>query len=254
MSTPQEPVIIVDNISKAFPLMGRQISLRHEAVSMVKRLVRGKRGAADNRFYALKDISFTVNEGESLAIVGRNGSGKSTLLRVMARIMRPTTGYTEVRGHFTALIGLGAGFIPTMTGRENIFLNAAIHGVPPDDIEARMEDIIAFADIGEFIDQPVKNYSSGMNARLGFSVAIHILPEIIFLDEVLAVGDAAFKKKCMDRIMSLRQERKTIVFVSHAESAVRRLCDRAIWLHHGEMLMDDTVPIVLKAYKAHFEA
>lgn len=249
-----EPIIHVDNISKVFHLAPRQISMRHEARHVLARWLRSAppQPAVDNTFYALRDVSFTVSQGESVALVGRNGSGKTTLLRIMTRIMRPTTGRVTVSGRYTALIGLGAGFIPTMTGRENIYLNAAIHGLKPAQTDSIIKDIIAFADLGAFIDMPVKDYSSGMGARLGFSVAVHILPEIIFLDEVLAVGDATFQDKCIERILSMRDEGRTIVFVSHSPSAVRLVCKRAIWLDNGSIIMDGKVDEVLNAYQRKY--
>lgn len=247
------PIIRVESVSKVFARQHKQISLRHEAGAALRQLLR-RAGTAPQQepFYALRDVSFEICAGESVALIGRNGSGKSTLLRVMARIMRPTSGRVTVEGRFTALIGLGAGFIPTMTGRENVYLNAAIHGVPPQETDAIIEDIIAFADIGDFIDSPVKDYSSGMNSRLGFSVAVHILPEIIFLDEVLAVGDAIFQEKCVQRIMQMKQEGKTIIFVSHSAQAVRNLCERALWLDRGILRMDDTAENVLAAYEKSY--
>ncbi len=247
------PVIRVENVTKVFSRQRKQISLRHEAGAALRQLLRRSGAASQHEpFYALRDISFEVDAGESVALIGRNGSGKSTLLRVMARIMRPTSGRVTVEGRFTALIGLGAGFIPTMTGRENVYLNAAIHGVPPQETDAIIEDIIAFADLGDFMDSPVKDYSSGMNARLGFSVAVHILPEIIFLDEVLAVGDASFQNKCIQRIQTMKEEGKTIIFVSHSANAVRTLCERALWLDRGRLRMDDSAESVLTAYEESY--
>ena len=166
--------------------------------------------------------------------------------------MRPTSGLAETKGRYVALFGLGAGFISTMTGRENIYLNAAMHGVAPDEIEKRIDDIIDFAELGIFIDQPIKDYSSGMNARLGFSIAIHILPDMIFLDEVLSVGDTAFQSKCMDYIMQLKQDKKTIIFVSHSSSSIKALCDRSLWLDGGELVMDGPTDDVLAAYDQRF--
>jgi lipopolysaccharide transport system ATP-binding protein len=249
------PIIQVEDVSKTFPLRVRQISLRQEAGAVMKKWLNRKQPPGPvETFYALKNVSFTVHRGETIAIIGRNGSGKSTLLRVITRIMRPTSGYASVEGRFAALIGLGAGFIPTMTGRENIYLNAAMHGIKKREIEARLESIIEFADLGVFIDQLIKDYSTGMIARLGFSIAIHILPDTIFLDEVLSVGDAAFQEKCMDRIFQLKEERKTIVFVSHSASAIRLLCERALWLDQGKLVMDGPTNEVLNAYEARFLA
>ena len=247
-----EPVIEVNHVSKIFHRQMKQISLRQEARSFITGLL--NRGAAEQAqpFYALRDVSFTVQRGESVALVGRNGSGKTTLIRLMTRIMRPTTGQITVRGRYSAIIGLGAGFLPYMTGRENIYLNAAFYGVTPRETDERLDEIIAFADIGDFIDAPVKDYSSGMSSRLGFSVAVHILPEIIFLDEVLAVGDAAFQEKCIARILSMKAQGKTIIFVSHSVGSVRLLCERALWIDRGQVLMDDRTEVVVEAYRARY--
>jgi lipopolysaccharide transport system ATP-binding protein len=247
-----QPIIRVENVSKIFTLNRKQVSLRHEATTLVKQMLSRRHDPDTNRFYALRDINFEIYPGETVAIIGRNGSGKSTLLRVMTNILRPTTGSVHIVGRYVALISLGTGFIPTLTGRENIYLNAAMYGLKRAEIDALVDDIIAFADIGAFIDVPVKDYSSGMNARLGFSVAAHILPDIIMLDEVLSVGDAAFVKKCLTHIDKLRSEGRTIIFISHSESAVRNLCERAIWLDGGEMRMDDDTETVLEAYEAHY--
>ncbi len=214
-------VVIVEDVCKIFSLHIKQLSLRHEAGTAARRWLKRKpQQSTVNHFYALKNVTFSINQGESVAIIGRNGAGKSTLLRIISRIMRPTSGLAETKGRYVALFGLGAGFISTMTGRENIYLNAAMHGVAPDEIEKRIDDIIDFAELGIFIDQPIKDYSSGMNARLGFSIAIHILPDMIFLDEVLSVGDTAFQSKCMDYIMQLKQDKKTIIFVSHSSNSI----------------------------------
>ncbi|MBZ0296777.1 MAG: ABC transporter ATP-binding protein [Anaerolineae bacterium] len=248
-----EPAIEVHNVSKVFRKHLKQISLRQEARSLIGGLLRPNSDSRQEEpFYALRDVSFTVQRGEAVALVGRNGSGKTTLIRLMTRIMRPTAGLITVRGRYSALIGLGAGFLPTMTGRENIYLNAAIHGVPPQQTDTLLEKIIAFADIGDFIDIPVKDYSSGMGARLGFSVAIHILPETIFLDEVLAVGDAAFQAKCLERILEMKNSGKTIIFVSHSAGAVTMLCERAIWLDKGRVEMDSDSETVIEAYSERY--
>jgi ABC-type polysaccharide/polyol phosphate transport system ATPase subunit len=251
----ESTIICVENVSKRFPLHQKQISLRHEAVSLLKRWGRRQSPLAGvDSFYALKDVTFSINRGEAVAIIGRNGAGKSTLLRIISRIMRPTSGICWVKGRYVALFGLGVGFIPTMTGRDNIHLNAAMHGISPWEIEKRIDAIIDFSELGAFVEQPVKDYSSGMNARLGFSIAIHILPDIIFLDEVLAVGDAAFQKKCMQRIEKFKADKKTILYVSHSEQSIRRLCERALWLDEGRLVMDGPVNNVLQAYNARFSA
>jgi len=248
-SEPGKPVIIVDHVWKAFRPQTHQVSLRHEAMKLVKQPFRRQQAEGHQLFWALRDVAFTICPGESVALVGRNGSGKTTLLRVLSGITRPTQGSVHVDGRFATLIGLGAGFNFERTGRENIYLNAAIQGVPPRQVAAFLDQIIAFAELGEFIDAPVKRYSSGMVTRLGFSIAAHILPDIIFIDEVLAVGDAAFQEKCMDRILEMKREGRTILFVSHAASTVRLLCERAVWLHHGELQIDGPADEVLERYE-----
>jgi ABC-type polysaccharide/polyol phosphate transport system ATPase subunit len=244
------PVIVVDKLYKRYTRVEAQTSLRHEALILIRRLVQRRDDYKATQFYALKDINFTVQKGESVGIVGRNGSGKTTLLRVLAGIARPTSGTAHVTGRLTALLGLGAGFLRDLSGRKNIYLNAAIYGMPPHEVDQIIEQIIDFSEIRDFIDTPIKHYSSGMNARLAFSVAVHILPEIIFLDEVLAVGDAAFQKKCIDHIHKLKAEGRTILFVSHDTASVAALCSRAIWLHYGKVIMDGPSADVLPHYAA----
>jgi ABC-type polysaccharide/polyol phosphate transport system ATPase subunit len=199
-------------------------------------------------FYALEDVTFEVNAGETLGIVGLNGSGKTTLLRIIAGISRPTSGALTVRGNLASLIGLGAGFIPTLSGRKNIYLNSAMHGVSFEEIDRLVDPIIQFSELGDFIDLPTNRYSSGMLARLGFSISMHILPEIALIDEVLAVGDAAFQQKCMQKIVEVFTGERTLVLVSHSNDSIRRLCKRTIWLHHGKLLMDGPTDEILPAY------
>lgn len=242
------PIIAAENVSKTFVLHRRELSLRHEALGLLRGAL-GRRPAPPP-FYAVRDLSFTMQPGESLAIIGRNGAGKSTLLRLLAGIFTPSAGRIVMRGRVAALIGLGAGFLPTLTGRENIHLSAALYGLAPRELRMRLDAIIDFAELGEFIDVPVKDYSSGMQARLGFSVAAHVAPEILLLDEVFAVGDAAFQQKCMHKIIALRDEGRSLVFVSHAAGAVRWLCERALWLHEGALRLDGPTEEVLAAYHA----
>lgn len=196
-------------------------------------LFRGKRRYASD-FWALKNVSMEVNPGETVGIVGRNGSGKSTLLKLICGTILPTAGSISVKGRVSALLELGAGFNNEFTGRENIKLNASILGLAPNEIAERMEDILSFADIGNYIDQPVKYYSSGMFARLAFAAAVHVDPKILIIDEILAVGDMAFQRKCIDRIFHIKQSGCTILFVSHDAYQVKTICDRAIYLKSGE--------------------
>jgi lipopolysaccharide transport system ATP-binding protein len=202
-------------------------------------------------FWALRDVSFEVQTGETLGIIGRNGSGKSTLLQILCSTLTPTTGTLEVKGRVAALLELGAGFNPDFSGRENIYLNAAILGLTQEEIEQRYESIVAFADIGAYIDQPVKTYSSGMYMRVAFAVIAHVNADILVIDEALAVGDAFFTQKCMRFLRGFR-ERGTILFVSHDTGAVINLCHRAIWLDKGTMRMTGTAKAVCEAYLAAF--
>lgn len=192
-------------------------------------------------FYALRDVTFGVKQGETLGIVGRNGSGKSTCLKLIAGVMAPTRGEVHVRGRVSPLIELGAGFHPDLTGRENVHLNASILGMANRDIRARFDDIVDFAELREFMDTPVKRYSSGMYMRLGFSVAVHSDPGILLVDEVLAVGDAVFAEKCYTRIREMHQSGVTIVIVSHTLDIIREFCDRAILLSGG-LLVEEGSP------------
>lgn len=252
--TPPTPevVIQVEQVSKRYSRNERhQHSLRHDAAYLIKRLLKNQHSAQEVKpFYALYDVNFSIERGEAVALIGRNGSGKTTLLRVLAGITRATGGQVMVKGRHAALIALGAGFKPELTGRKNIYLNAAIHGVRPREVDAMLNDIIEFSELGEFIDIPINRYSSGMAARLGFSIAIHSAPDILFVDEVLAVGDAPFQEKCMQRITAMRKQMQTLVFVSHSETTVRNLCERAIWLHKGHIMADGPTEHVYQAYKA----
>lgn len=199
-------------------------------------LFRGKGWSAP--FYALRDVSFSVSRGETLAIIGRNGSGKSTILKLIAGVMAPSEGEIRVAGRVSPLIELGAGFHPDLTGRENIHLNATILGMSTKEIRERLDEIVDFAELREFIETPVKRYSSGMYMRLGFSVAIHSDPEILLVDEVLSVGDAAFQEKCLDKMHEFQEQGTTIVLVSHAMDLVRKFCQRVLLLEGGRLVGD----------------
>jgi ABC-type polysaccharide/polyol phosphate transport system ATPase subunit len=203
---------------------------------------------AREEVWALRDVSFEVREGEALGIVGHNGAGKTTLLRLLSRITAPTTGQIQIRGRLAALIEVGSGFHPELTGRENVYLHGAMLGMRRSEIVAKMDSIIEFSGLEQYIDVPVKRYSSGMYVRLGFSVAAHLEPDIVLLDEVLAVGDVAFQAKCLDRISALRAAGRTILFVSHDLASVYRLCDRAILMDHGHVLMDASPRAVVDKY------
>lgn len=207
----------------------------------------------NERFWALKDVSFDVHKGEILGIIGRNGAGKSTLLKILSRVTAPTTGSIKIKGRVASLLEVGTGFHPELTGRENIFLNGTILGMSKDEIETKFDDIVRFAEIDKFIDTPVKRYSSGMYVRLAFAVAAHLDPDILVLDEVLAVGDAQFQKKCLGKIKNISGGGKTILIVSHNMAMINNLCSRAIILVKGEIL-DEGEPSTMTSQYLEFQA
>jgi|SRR6185436_1998065 len=200
-------------------------------------------------FWALRDVTFTVHRGEAIGVIGPNGAGKSTLLKILSEITAPTGGEIRLYGRLSALIEVGSGFHPELTGRENVFLSGSILGMRRAEIRARLADIIAFADIGDFIDAPVKWFSSGMYVRLGFAIAAHLDPQILLIDEALAVGDAEFQQKCYERIGSLRAAGTTIVFISHDLCSVERLCERALMMQHGRVAADGPAAEVVATYR-----
>lgn len=212
------------------------------------RLLRRDTRAYYREFWALQDVSFEVRKGETVGIVGKNGAGKSTLLQILTGTLAPTAGSVEVSGRIAAMLELGAGFNPEFTGRENVFLNGALIGMTREEVGARLDDILAFADIGDFIDQPVKTYSSGMFVRLAFAIQANVSPEILIVDEALAVGDAQFVHRCMYRFHQLQEAGTTILFVSHDASAVKRLCDRALWFKGGRLAASGDSCTVVDAY------
>ena len=199
-------------------------------------------------FYALRNVSFRVDPGESLAIIGRNGAGKSTLLSMVAGLCPPTEGRVQVNGRATALLELGSGFHPDLTGAENLLLNASLLGVSRKKALELFDEIVEFSGIGEFIGDSIRTYSSGMIMRLAFSVAVNVQPDILIIDEVLAVGDQSFQAKCFDKIFEFKRAGKTLLFVSHAPGLVEQLCDRALWLDHGEVVLEGKPEAVLQAY------
>lgn len=203
-----------------------------------------------SEFWALDDVCLQINQGDRVAIVGRNGAGKSTLLKILSRITEPTKGRVRIKGRVASLLEVGTGFHPELTGRENIFLNGSILGMSRTDIQSRFDEIVSFADIGRFLDTPVKRYSSGMYVRLAFAVAAHVEPDVLLVDEVLAVGDAAFQKKCLDRMGQATQEGRTVLFVSHNMPAVTQLCDQGVWIDGGVVRQTGTSETVVKEYLA----
>jgi len=200
-------------------------------------------------FWALKDINLNVPTGTTVGLIGRNGSGKSTLLKVISGILHPDNGHVSVNGRISTLLELGAGFHPDFTGRENIYLNASTFGLTGKETRQRLDDIIEFSELGEFIDNPVRSYSSGMYVRLGFSVAVHTDPEILLVDEVLAVGDRPFQEKCLRRIRTLQDQGRTIVLVSHSTDQVRQLCHEVLWLDEGRVKMRGQADVVTREYE-----
>ncbi len=212
--------------------------------------LKGKRIEAET-LWALKQISIDIPKGESLGIIGHNGAGKSTLLKVVSGVIKPVEGNIRVQGRIAPLIELGAGFDPELTGRENIYLNASILGFSRKDIDSKFERIVEFSELKEFIDSPLKNYSSGMISRLGFSIATEVDPDILIIDEVLAVGDAGFKKKSKERILKFSQKGTTILFVSHNMDEIRTLCSKVLWLDHGSKKMTGEPEAVIAEYESY---
>ncbi len=238
-------VIKVENLSKLYFLGGTMHnSLRDVVMSFVK----SPRRSQKQELWALRDVNFTVRDGETLGIIGHNGAGKSTLLKILSRITKPSSGTAEIHGRIGSLLEVGTGFHNELSGRENIFLNGAILGMKHIEIEKRFDEIVAFAEIEKFLDTPVKHYSSGMYMRLAFSIAAHLEPEILIVDEVLAVGDVAFQKKCLSKMRDVSQSGRTILFVSHDMQAMTRLCHRVIWLKGGKLLKDDETQRTVSAY------
>jgi ABC-type polysaccharide/polyol phosphate transport system ATPase subunit len=233
----------LSGVSKRYILRKQRPFLLRE---VVRRLLGGR--PRHEQFWALRSVTLEVRRGESVAIIGGNGAGKSTLLGVVAGAVAPTLGVVRVAGRIGALLELGAGFHPDLTGRENVYLNASLLGLTKEEVEEQFADILAFSELHDFIDVQLRNYSSGMHVRLGFSVAAHVSPDILLMDEALSVGDQSFQHKCIDRILRFRDEGKTLLFVSHSPDLVRLLCRRVVWLDHGRVRMDGPTDPVLEGY------
>lgn len=229
--------IRVQNLGKCYQIYGApRDRLKQFLLPRFQRAI-GKQPIQYYReFWALKDVSFEIKKGETVGIIGRNGSGKSTLLQIICGTLSPTSGSVQTNGRIAALLELGSGFNPEFTGRENVYMNAAVLGLSKEEVDKRFDDIAAFADIGQFIEQPVKTYSSGMVVRLAFAVAINVDPEILIVDEALSVGDELFQRKCFSRIEAIKNNGATILFVSHSGSTIVELCDRAVLMDSGEKL------------------
>ena len=249
MTEQTRPLVEVNNVSMRFNLAQEKTETLKE---YTVKLLKGK--LMFNEFYALKNVSFTVRRGEAVALIGRNGSGKSTMLKVIAGVMYPSAGSCTVRGSIAPMIELGAGFDPDLTARENIYLNGAVLGFDRDYMDEHFDSIVEFSELQDFIDVPVKNFSSGMVARLGFSIATEVKADLLVVDEVLAVGDFMFQQKCMQRLEHMLAEGSTLLFVSHASDTVRQLCGRAIWLDHGNKRADGPADEVCAAYEQAMEA
>jgi lipopolysaccharide transport system ATP-binding protein len=236
-----QPVIQVKDLSKCYQIRSTTPkpyhSLREDLVDGFKGLLRGEWGQSQSEdFWALKDVSFDVNQGDRIGIIGRNGAGKSTLLKILSRIVRPTSGEVIIHGRVASLLEVGTGFHPELTGRENIFMNGAVLGMKRAEIVRKFDEIVAFAEVEKFLDTPVKFYSSGMYVRLAFAVAAHLEPEILIVDEVLAVGDAAFQKKCLGKMEDVAaKDGRTVLFVSHNMAAISNLCSKSIWINKGKI-------------------
>ena len=249
-----ELAIRLDGISKLYELGtgDRYKALRDTLSSLVTAPLRALRRGGDrtrpDTLWALRDLTYQVQRGEVVGVIGRNGAGKSTMLKILARITEPTSGTAEIHGRVGSLLEVGTGFHPELTGRENIFLNGAILGMRRTEIRGKFDEIVQFAELERFIDTPVKRYSSGMYMRLAFAVAAHLEPEILLVDEVLAVGDAEFQRRCLGRMEDLSASGRTVVFVSHQMQAVAQLCDRAIWLDHGQVEREGPASDIVAEY------
>lgn len=247
-----DAVIKIQGLGKRYPInAGRKArygTLREALASLPRRMLRGERGGGAEEFWALREVSFEVARGDVLGIIGRNGAGKSTLLKVLSRIVEPSCGEAEIRGRVGSLLEVGTGFHPELTGRENIFLSGAILGMRRAEVRSRLDEIVAFSGVERFLDTPCKHYSSGMYARLGFAVAAHLPAEILLLDEVLAVGDAEFQRRCLGKVQEVRRDGRTVLFVSHDLAAVARLTGRCLWLDAGGVKACGPTAEVLAGY------
>ncbi|MCS0646565.1 ABC transporter ATP-binding protein [Curtobacterium flaccumfaciens] len=236
-----DSAVSVEHVSKRFRMY-------HERNDSLKSMVmRGKKSVHED-FWALKDVSFEVPQGKTFGLIGKNGSGKSTLLKCLAKILWPEEGSITARGKQASLLEVGSGFHPELSGRENVFLNGSILGMSRKEVTRKFDDIVSFSGVGHFIDQPVKNYSSGMYVRLGFSVAVAVTPDVLVVDEVLAVGDATFQKRCRTKFKEMKDEGRTVILVSHSMSTVKDMCDEVAWLNEGELKMIGKTNDVVKAY------
>lgn len=249
-----KPIISVEGLGKKYTIrhegQGRYRALREEIFKLPQRLFQRKHQDKEE-FWALKDVSFDIMPGDRVGIIGRNGAGKSTLLKLLSRITEPSTGKITLRGRVASLLEVGTGFHPELTGRENIFLNGAILGMSRAEVRRKFDEIVDFAGVEKFLDTPVKRYSSGMYVRLAFAVAAHLEPEILIVDEVLAVGDAEFQKKCLGKMEQVGQDGRTVLFVSHNMAAIKQLCHNAILFNNGEVISSASAELVIQEYLSY---
>jgi lipopolysaccharide transport system ATP-binding protein len=243
--------VVTHGISKKYRLgetiLARNL-LRERFAALFRAPFRKNARDTDEEFWALRDVSVTIREGEIVALIGKNGAGKSTLLKILSEITEPTEGEAHIFGKVASLLEVGIGFHPELSGRENIYLNGAILGMSREETRSKFDDIVAFAEVERFIDTPVKRYSSGMYVRLAFAVAAHLDPDILIIDEVLAVGDLAFQQKCLKKLRSVREQGRTVIVVSHSMTTVTSLCERAIWLHEGKVRAAGPAPQIVSRY------
>jgi len=244
MPTESKPAIILENVSVRYRLPSERIgTLKEYAIRLLQRRLKHR------EFWAIKDLDLNIQQGEVFGIVGDNGAGKSTLLKVISKVLRPTTGRVRIYGKIAPLLELGAGFHPELSGRENVFLNGALLGYSHDEMNQVFNEIVEFSELAEFIDAPIRTYSSGMYARLGFAVATAHQPEILIVDEILSVGDEAFQRKCTDRITGFRENGATVLMVSHNLDLIAGMCNRAAWLDHGKLIHMGNAEEVVAKYR-----
>src|SRR5450432_1849865 len=243
--------IIGEGLGKSYRRgLDQSSGMRHALDKFLRSPVSAMRRQKQETFWALKDVSLEVREGEVLGLIGRNGAGKTTLLKILSRITRPTTGWAEIHGRVGSLLEVGTGFHGELSGRENTYLSGSILGMGKREIDRKFDEIVAFAELEKFIDTPVKHYSSGMYVRLAFAVAAHLEPEILLVDEVLAVGDINFQKKCLGKMGEVARAGRTVILVSHQVNQIRRLCDRVVWVDDGKVRMDGGTQQIVAAYES----
>lgn len=244
MPTESKPIIVLENVSVRYRLPSERIgTLKEYAIRILQRRIKHR------DFWAVKDLDLSINQGEVFGIIGDNGAGKSTLLKVISKVLRPTTGRVRIYGKIAPLLELGAGFHPELSGRENVFLNGALLGYSHEEMSRVFDEIVDFSELAEFIDAPIRTYSSGMYARLGFAVATAHQPEILIVDEILSVGDEAFQRKCTDRITGFRENGATVLMVSHNLDLIGEMCNRVAWLDHGKLMATGTAQQVISQYR-----